>query len=747
MPAIAQQLSPAELAALEHAFATDPASDAYRRLTEAYLGMSRFMEAMVVCKKGVKAHPGDPSPRVLLARIYAAQGKDQKALDELVGAIGIAPDHAPANRMVGLLQLKLGEKEPGIAALRKAWQVAPGDPETIDAMKKWGLDFAPPAPPAAAPSAQSRPPASPSLTSGAPPPIPPIPTATAANAATAAPPPLPATTPPPVRDEAYSEALAEKYRTREYPLPGPVAKQRSRGRLYATVGLGVAFVLVLVGYFVISSMSKARAVEIDRLLKQTRELLEKDSYASYREAGKLCERILDLDPDSLGGHAYLGYVDAIRWGEHGESEGLKEEAKKHLAAVARLGRVHSHAYAAEAYLRFYGGDALGALEELKKVMAGPEGASALLHGVLGVLEMQAGDLDAAREALAIARQNAPGDVRVTQMLAEQWRRRGQGYEIQATILYDTALARLSPDHVPSLLGKAQILLDAGHPAEAGKRVQRVLDMGPGASPRQVGLAQVLRGAVLYAQGKSAEGDASEQQALALDPLNPDIHDLIGRRKLRGGDAAGAAESFQKAVQLDPARLMFYVDLAHALLQRPDGTKQAVAALQRASERVANARVTKLLGDAYRADGDLDRARAAYEKAIAMEKRYPEARVALARTWRDRKDFGRALEELDRAVKEYGESAAGGAGAAWAEIAETEEARGSPASTVEKAYTSALKADPQSCPALFWLGRSRSVKHGGKYDRVLARQMLFDYGRLCPRGPYAEEARRIVSGLR
>src|SRR3989304_349226 len=113
MPAIAQQLSPAELAALEHAFATDPASDAY-------LGMSRFMEAMVVCKKGVKAHPGDPSPRVLLARIYAAQGKDQKALDELVGAIGIAPDHAPANRMVGLLQLKLGEKEPGDAAPRRA---------------------------------------------------------------------------------------------------------------------------------------------------------------------------------------------------------------------------------------------------------------------------------------------------------------------------------------------------------------------------------------------------------------------------------------------------------------------------------------------------------------------------------------------------------------------------------------------------------------------------------------------------
>ncbi len=766
MPAPAQQLSPAELAALEHAFAVDPASDAYRLLTEAYLGVSRFMEAMVVCKKGVKAHPADPEPRVLLARIYAAQGKDRKALEELAGALEIVPGHAAANRMTGLLQLKLGEKEPGITALRRAWQSAPSDPETLDVMKKWGLDFAPavsapppPPPPAAAPTTLTE------VSILTPTPVPvatatptpaPAPAPAPAPGEPAAPAPLPAPRATPLapdtgsaaaRDPAYSDALAERYRTREYPLHGPTARKRSRAPLIATVGLGAMLLLVLGGYGIVSSMRKARAVEIDHLLKQTRELLEKDSYASYKEAAKLCERILDQDPDSLGGHAYLAYVDAIRWGEHGESEGLKEEAKKHLAAVARMGTGHSHAYAAEAYLRFYGGDARGALEELKKVMAGPEGASALLHGVLGVLEMQGGDLDGAREALTIARQNAPGDVRVTQMLAEQWRRRGQGYEIQASALYDTAITRLAPDHVPSLLGKAQLLLDAGHRDEAGKRVQRVLDMGPGASPRQVALAQALRGAVLHAQGKASEGDAAEQQALALDPSNPDIHDLIGRRKLRGGDAAGAAEAFQKAVQLDPARLMFYVDLASALMQRPGGSRQAVAALERASERVGNARVTKLLGDAYRADGDLDRARGAYEKAIAAEKRYPDARVALARVWRDRKEWGKAIEELERAVKEYGESAAGGAGAAWAEIAETEEARGAPPEAAEKAYTNALKVDPQSCPALFWLGRSRSAKNSRSYNRALASQMLSDYLKLCPRGPRAEDARRILGALR
>lgn len=85
-------LSPAELQKLEHAFATDPSSEAYKPLAEAYLAMSRFMEAMVVCKKGVKAHPTLPDPRVLLARVYAEQGKDKKALEEIARGAADGPD-------------------------------------------------------------------------------------------------------------------------------------------------------------------------------------------------------------------------------------------------------------------------------------------------------------------------------------------------------------------------------------------------------------------------------------------------------------------------------------------------------------------------------------------------------------------------------------------------------------------------------------------------------------------------------
>ena len=72
-----------DLAELERAFAQDPTSDAFLALSRAYLEQSRFMEAMVVCKKGIKSQPDSLEGRLLLAQVYAGQGKLPKAQKEL----------------------------------------------------------------------------------------------------------------------------------------------------------------------------------------------------------------------------------------------------------------------------------------------------------------------------------------------------------------------------------------------------------------------------------------------------------------------------------------------------------------------------------------------------------------------------------------------------------------------------------------------------------------------------------------
>ena len=81
------------------------------------------MEAMVVCKKGVKAHPDRPDPRLLLARVYAEQGKDKKALEELQGALGVAPTDRAVLRALAGVQLRSGDAAAGKATLLKAWEI------------------------------------------------------------------------------------------------------------------------------------------------------------------------------------------------------------------------------------------------------------------------------------------------------------------------------------------------------------------------------------------------------------------------------------------------------------------------------------------------------------------------------------------------------------------------------------------------------------------------------------------------
>jgi tetratricopeptide (TPR) repeat protein len=743
MPTARKPLSAADLAALEHAFAADPASDAFRPLTEAYLGAGRFMEAMVVCKKGVKAHPDDPSARVLLARIYAEQGKDRKALEEVLAVVAAYPTFAAANRMAGELHMRLGEREPGEAALRRAWESAPDDPEVREALARHGVSAAPKsAPPPVAPRVAPRAAPAPASPAGGGP----APSAAAAEIPITEESPSPTPVPAKPKNVAYAEELAAKYATREFTLSTPAGKKGARKgkgghKLAFTLALAAVLVAVLGGWFLFSRSRKARIEAIDRLLKDTVVLVDRDAYSAYVEASGKLEEILRLDRDSLAGHSYLAYVDAIRSGEHGDGDALKTEAVKHVEAARKLGQRHSHLVAAEAYLKLYAGDAAGAKQTIGAVIGGDEGAqSPFLLGALGAVHLREGELDPARDALAKAQKASPGDVRIAWLLAEQFRRRGEGYELQAAGYYDYAL-RINKEHLGSILGKALVLLGRGQVEEAGKAAQLALQPQAGASKSQQALAYAIRAGVLAAQGKASEAAAAEQEAAKLDPASADVPALVGVRKLRAGDAAGAVEALRRAVSLEPKRVSLYADLVRAQLAREGGAKDAIETVKRAIAGLGeHPRLALALGDAYRAAGDADLARGQYEKAIQLGRPFPDARVALARLHRSKNNIPGALVELTQAIDEYGAGGAGSAAAAYVEMAEAERARGARADVLKDLYVKALEKDPASCQAL-WGAAKVDVDIGRLGDE--GKRRLETYTRVCPREPHAAEAARLI----
>jgi hypothetical protein len=97
---------PQQLAALEAAFASAPGSEAWRPLAEAYLAAGRHLEATVIAKKAARTRPGDAAPRGLVVRVLAAQGKVERAREELAALLRAHPADEGALALARELKLE-----------------------------------------------------------------------------------------------------------------------------------------------------------------------------------------------------------------------------------------------------------------------------------------------------------------------------------------------------------------------------------------------------------------------------------------------------------------------------------------------------------------------------------------------------------------------------------------------------------------------------------------------------------------
>jgi tetratricopeptide (TPR) repeat protein len=751
-PSPAKTLSPQELAKLEHAFASDPSSDAYRPLAEAYLGMGRFMEAMVVCKKGVKAHPNRPDARVLLARVYADQGKDKKAIEELQAALGVAADDRTILRQLGALQMKTGEAATGRANLVKAWEANPQDPETLALMALWKVEAPRPAPP-------------PEPVAPPPPPPPPARTQTASGRSGEV--PLTRTPVNGAPAATYSRTSMRAAQEDEERLAKLARSSSGAARaFFVAVALAIA---VVAGFYVWGQWTARRANIFSRSLKEASEQLKHDNFASYKLASIAAEQALEVEPKAVAPHAYLAYAYAIRWGEHGDGDDARRFAEEHLQAAKAGGEVDSHLYAADALLQEYSGQGTRALGELTRQVKtfDEEGhASSLLYLTLGLVQMDAGDLERARESLEKAQALAPSDPRIYSALGALHRRRGDTRAAEQN--FGLAL-RYEKDHPASLLGLSLLLIEQDSPSRfpaAASNLKKLLEGEPPPSPRQLAVAHMARalliarvqaalvslkpdeqrsladrtGVPLDKAEATALGNKEEGEAFNLDRNNPELLLLKGKRLVAEGQLDAGIHEMREAVKVDPTRAQFYVDLARALMLKPEGAREAQDALTTAIRTLPDSpRLMVLLGQAYRRQGHLDEAIAQFNKALADPKaRNPDARLQLGLAYREKGDAKEAEKQLVRASQEYLGQARRIA-ETFTELGRTYEALEDRA-RADDAYQKALNSDADYPESYFFYARFLATDRKAK-DK--ARASALAYLRLDPRGEHAAEAQRIA----
>jgi len=526
--------------------------------------------------------------------------------------------------------------------------------------------------------------------------------------------------------------------------------------------------VVMGGYYFVGQYKARNNRERNRHLAAAAEQLKHDSYDSYQKATKEADAALGFDSSSGAAHAYLAYAYAIRWGEHGGGDAARTQAEEHLAEAKKSGEVSAYLYSAEALIKTYGGksvDALKELEERVKAFDAKGARSPLMYLTLGLIQMNAGDLEHARESLEVAQGQSPDDPRIYAALGRLQRDRGE--DNAAWKSFDFAL-RYERDHQESLLGKAILMLDQDSPnyETAAKMLKKLITADPPPSPRQLAAAQLGQALLISrvskvmptlaadvqkqlsdATGVSPDPEKAKAEMLKVDRegadfarIDPELH-LIRARRLRSeGQLDQAANEIREAIKQDPSRAHFYIELAKVLLEKPGGEREAEKALETALNTMRDSpKLQVMLGDALRRQGKLDDAIKQYEAATKDPKaKNPEARLALGGLYREKKDWTKAEAELNKAAQEYvGQSYK--LARTHTELGRVYEEKGD-RTKAEETFKSAVGDDAEYAPAVFFLGKLYVTD---RKTYLAGKTALQKYLQMDPRGQYAEEAHRLA----
>jgi tetratricopeptide (TPR) repeat protein len=113
----------------------DPESKIFLQLAEEYRKAGLLEEALLVCKAGLKKHPGYQSARVALGRVYVALGRQEEARAEFETVVRASPENLLANRLLGDVLALLGNSAGARERYRAVIALGPADNEIRDKLE------------------------------------------------------------------------------------------------------------------------------------------------------------------------------------------------------------------------------------------------------------------------------------------------------------------------------------------------------------------------------------------------------------------------------------------------------------------------------------------------------------------------------------------------------------------------------------------------------------------------------------
>ena len=356
-----------------------------------------------------------------------------------------------------------------------------------------------------------------------------------------------------------------------------------------------------------------------------------DLYAAsgrWRNALEEAEEHVSRHPDDLEARKLLGrlYVRMLM-PSRGERppEDLQERAVKQFEQILLRDPKDVSSYLILSQLYRLGGDNAKAESILKKAIAmQPDSSEA--NANLAMLYVDMGDFRAAIDLLKGV-SNSTADAQVWGTLAYAYEQ-VQDYKNSASA-YSRALQR-DPDNLAYRRGLGNSLLYSKQYDPAREQFESLLEANPRDIESYLRVSQIYR-----VQGKFDLAQQNLTKALELAPDNPEI--LLN----------------QVMLMETQGKIPEAISLVQKIL---DASSKQDASPYTPQEKASRGVFLEKLGTLYRDHGDFTNAENSFRQMLSLgQDNAMRAQLQLLQTYEENKQFDKALEESERAVKQYPES--------------------------------------------------------------------------------------------
>ncbi len=610
---------------LEAEFKADPSK--FVPLAKAYMERALPVQAIQVCKDGLKRSPQIPDGQLALAMAYYHNYDDGHAEVELKKFLKSSSDNAVAHRTLGEIFLERKQEQKAIGELMRALELDPSDTHTRSLLQSLGEK------------------------------LPPLKTDNGHGKITWLPRQIHDTRVPP------------------RPLWRAVAQ---------VVVVGIIMALFIVWYYhhveIITTIRKD--------IKEASKLIPRDNFDDLNGAEAWLDKVLALDDDNPGAIIRLSQIDFRLMSQHDQSD-KKALLQQHLKFFEDEELQVSERYATKGYLMLIDGKAEQAVKMLSDVVKRAIEKkdiflNAEVFGARGLAHLALGNMKEAREDFSRAAKFSPMSPHYQALFANVYLREGN---LGRALRYFRDALKKNPDHIFSNIRYAHTRIQTGKNLEKAKKIlDNLMDKDKHQekefSPPMLSMLYQVRGEydLLFPtypelfpaaraqdanQMSKAQSIGSAKQwadkAIATWGSNAEAWDLKGRIAAIQKDATAAANAFAKALQLDPRLPKIYFDRAESTFAM--GQKQEAVDKLKEFERSLKPTVAYHVkrGDLLMRMDKLDEAQKEFQAAITVDELDPKGRFWLAKAYQamgdkisldDKEHKADKLEFYNKAREEY-----------------------------------------------------------------------------------------------